>query len=101
MARRWRTNDYNGQTKQEFQKNYTRVRDIVSKSAGDKEKETKLARLQANKITDEHKSLNRARVASELGYENIFEVFFRRAYELGVVPTVEYRDYVLTKLLEE
>ena len=106
MARRWRT-DYNGQTKQEFQKNYTRVKDIVSKSAGDKEKEIKLARLQANKITDEHKALNRARAASELGYDNIFEVFFRRAYALEGVKLAkgqvqsEYRDYVLQKLLSE
>jgi len=99
--RRWRTGEYNGQTKTEFEKNYKRVRDIVSKSEGDQEKQNKLAKLQADKITDEYKALNRARAASELGYENIFELFFRKAYELGSVPTQEYRDYVLTKLLED
>ena len=99
--RRWRAREYNGQTKVEFEKNYKRVRDIVSKSEGDQEKQNKLAKLQAEKITDEYKALNRARAASELGHENIFEVFFRKAYELGSVPTQEYRDYVLTKLLED
>ncbi len=96
--KRWRSM---GQTKIEFEKNYKRVRDIVSKSEGDQEKQNKLAKLQADKITDEYKALNRARTASELGHENIFEVFFRKAYELGSVPTQEYRDYVLTKLLED
>ena len=99
--RQWRSNDYQGQTKLEFEKNYKRVRDIVSKPEGDKEKEVKLAKLQSTKITDEKKALNRARAAEELGHENIFEVFFRRAYELGSVPTQQYRDYVLTKLLSE
>ena len=99
--RRWRLGEYNGQSKAEFEKNYKRVRDIVSKSEGDQEKQNKLAKLQADKITDEYKALNRARASSELGHENIFEVFFRKAYELGSVPTQEYRDYVLTKLLED
>lgn len=100
MARRWK-GDYFGQSKAEFEKNYKRVRDIISKSEGDLEKQNKLAKLQADKITDEHKALNRAKAASELGHDNIFEIFFRKAYELGSVPTQEYRDYVLSKLLEE
>jgi len=49
--KRWRSNDYMGQTKIEFEKNYKRVRDIVSKSEGDQEKQNKLAKLQADKIT--------------------------------------------------
>jgi hypothetical protein len=100
-VRNWRLGEYNGQSKAEFEKNYKRVRDIVSKSEGNQEKQIKLAKLQAYKIIDEYKALNRARAASELGHENIFEVFFVRAYELGSVPTQDYRDYVLTKLLED
>ncbi len=100
MTRSWK-GEFFGQSKSEFEKNFKRVRDIVSKSDGDIEKQNKLAKLQADKITDEHKALNRAKAACDLGHENIFEIFFRRAYELGSVPTQEYRDYVLTKLLEE
>jgi hypothetical protein len=100
MTRRWISNDYNGQSKLEFEKNYKRVRDIVLKSGGDNEKQVSLAKLQAIKITDEFKALNRSRAASELGHENIFEVFFRRAYELGSVEKQAYRDYILTKILD-
>ena len=38
--------------------------------------------------------------AKEIGNEDIFEVFFRRAFELGSVPAQESRDYVISKLLE-
>lgn len=89
---------YNGQTKQEFQKNYTRVRDIVTKSNGDVDKAIGLAKTQANRITDEMKALNRAFAAKELNQEHIFEVFFQRAYELGSVSKQDYRDYKLEKL---
>lgn len=89
-----------GQSKAEFQKNYKRIKDIVDKAQGDKNVEIKLARLQANKITDEAKSINRAMAAKELKNEEVFQVFFRRAYQLGVVKTLDYRDYVLSKLLE-
>lgn len=89
---------YNGQTKQEFQKNYTRVRDIVTKSNGDVDKAVSLAKTQANRITDEMKALNRAFAAKELNQEHIFEVFFQRAYELGSVSKQDYRDYKLEKL---
>lgn len=98
--RQWRTRDYHGQSRIEFQKNYKRVRDIVSKSEGDLEKQKKLAKVQADRITDEYKALNRARAAEELGYEEIFEIFFRRAYELGSVSTVSYRDYIISKLID-
>lgn len=93
--------EYNGQSKAEYHKNFTRIRDIVDKAAGDKFKEEGLASKQAKLITDEWKAINRAKAAKELGHDNIFEIFFRRAYELGSVPTVEYRDYVLNKLLED
>ena len=101
-----------GQTKAEFQKNYTRVKDIMTKSKGDKYTETTLAQRQANAITDEHKAINRAMAAKEIGNEEIFEVFFRRAFQLGsvdgqkhssttkIVIQKEYRDYVIAKLLE-
>lgn len=99
------TGDYNGQTKAEYTKNYTRVRDIFTKCAGDEDKAIRLARTQAIRITDEHKAINRAMVARQLErvenepiYESVFEVFFQRAYELGMVTKQDYRDYQLEKL---
>jgi hypothetical protein len=89
---------WKGQSKAEFEKNYKRVSDIVDKSNGDEEKENSLARTQANKITDEKKCINRAMAAKEMGHENIFEVFFKRAHELGSVSTQDYREYRLSKL---
>jgi len=88
---------YNGQTKSEYLKNYKRVNDMLAKST-DSEQQTRLAQKQANAISDEHKAINRAMVAKELGQEHIFEVFFRKAYELGSVGKQEYRDYQLSKL---
>ena len=92
------TERYNGQTRSEFNKNYQRVRDIVSKSDGDVDRKRSLARVQANRITDEKKAINRAMAARESGEEDIFDVFFRRAYELGEVGKREYREYQLSKL---
>lgn len=89
---------WNGQSKGEFDKNYNRIRDIVSKSAGDKDKEIKLSETQANRIFDEHKAINRAMAAKEMGHENIFEVFFQRAFELGSVSKQDYRNYKLEQL---
>ena len=98
---------YNGQTKSEFDKNYQRVKDIVDKSAGSKERAAVLAQTQANRITDEWKAINRAMAAKQTSYvnntelevyESIFESFFQRAYELGSVSKQEYRDYKLEKL---
>ncbi len=89
---------YNGQTKTEFEKNYKRVDDIVTKSGNDVDKMIRLSHQQALKITDEWKAINRAMVAKERGQEEIFEVFFQRAYELGSVSKQEYREYKLEKL---
>ena len=98
---------YNGQTKSEFDKNYKRVKDIVDKAAGSKERAAVLAQTQANRITDEWKAINRAMAAKQTSYLNntelevydsIFESFFQRAYELGSVSKQEYRDYKLEKL---
>jgi hypothetical protein len=89
---------YNGQTKSEYLKNYKRVNDMLIKAPGDEEAQIRLAQKQANAITDEWKAVNRAVVARELGQEHIFDVFFRKAYELGSVGKGEYRDYQLSKL---
>ena len=92
---------YNGQSSSEFQKNYRRVEDIITKSLGDLNKQEKLAQQQANLIKDEWKAINRAMVAKKLGHMNIYEIFFRKAYELGSVPTQEFREYILSKLLQD
>jgi len=89
---------YNGQTKAEYTKNFTRVKDIMTKSDGDEEKAIRLARAQAVRITDEWKAINRAMAARDLKQEHIFDVFFFRAYELGTVSKQDYRDYQLEKL---
>lgn len=89
---------WNGQTKSEFDKNFKRVSDIWSKSDGDVDKAVSIAKTQANRIHDEFKALNRAMAAKESGYEEIFEVFFHRAYELGSVTKQAYREYKLDKL---
>lgn len=88
-----------GQSKAEFRKNYTRVRDIITKASGDEDKEIALASKQAKLITDEDKAINRAMAAKEIGNERIHDIFFRRAYELGKVSTQEYREYVISKLI--
>jgi hypothetical protein len=101
IMRGLKENQYNGQTKSEFEKNYKRVADIIEKSAGDEEKAIRLASQQAAKITDEWKAINRA-LAAKSGktkiHDAIFEVFFQRAYELGSVSKQEYREYKLDKL---
>ena len=90
-----------GQSDKEYDKNYSRVKDIISKAEGDKDKEIILAERMANLIKDEAKAINRAHAAKQLGYEHLFEIFFRRAYNLGSVSTLDYREYVLSKLLDE
>jgi hypothetical protein len=94
-----RTYYIDGQTRAEHAKNFKRVRDIVTKSAGDVDKKKRLARTQAKLIRVEHKAINRAMAARELGEEEIFDIFFRRAYALGEVGKKEFRDYQLSKLI--
>jgi hypothetical protein len=91
-------NLYNGQTKAEYQKNYKRVKDMLDKAPGDKDAQIRLAQKQALLIRDEWKAINRAMAAKELNQVHIFDIFFRRAYELGSVNKQEYRDYQLEKL---
>ena len=88
---------YTGQSKSEIQKNFKRIEDIMSKSS-DEARQIYLAQTQANKITDEWKAINRAMAAKEMGHEHLFEIFFRRAYELGSVGKQQYREYQLSKL---
>lgn len=90
--------NWSGQTKAEFQKNFKRVSDIVLKSEGYLDKKKRLATTQAKLIRVEHKALNRAMAAKGMGEDEIFDVFFRRAYELGEVGKKEFRDYQLSKL---
>jgi hypothetical protein len=103
-----------GQSKAEFYKNYKRVQDILDKSGSNVDKAKSLAITQANRITDEHKAINRAMAAKELSksYNNeaniekskicidIFDIFFKRAYDLGSVTKQDFRNYQLQKLLE-
>jgi hypothetical protein len=91
------TMKYNGQSKAEFNKNFKRISDIIEKS-DDTAKQSLLAQTQANRITDEWKAINRSMAAKEMGHEHLFEIFFRRAYELGSVGKQEYREYQLSKL---
>jgi hypothetical protein len=70
----------------------------VEKSAGDVDKMISLAKTQANRITNEGKAINRAIAAKKMKHEEIFEVFFQRAYELGSVSKQDYRQYKLEKL---
>lgn len=90
-----------GQSNSELQKNKKRIDDIISKSNGDVEMEIKLAKRQAALITNEYKAINRAMVAKDLGKEEIFHEFFTRAYELGNVGQMEYRLYVIAKIMED
>jgi len=89
--------EYNGQSKSEYEKNHKRILDIINKTS-DIESQERLARTQAHRITDEYKAINRAIVSKELGYEHLFDIFLKRAYELGNVGKQEYRDYQLSKL---
>lgn len=92
--------EYNGQTKKEYEKNFTRIRDIITKADGDKEKALRLAKTQADRIEDEYKAINRSNAAVKLGHEWLADPFFERAYELGSVGKGEYREYKLKKLFE-
>lgn len=89
--------EYNGQSKSEYEKNHKRIIDIINKTS-DIESQERLATTQANRIKDEYKAINRAIVSKELGYEHLFDIFLKRAYELGNVGKQEYRDYQLSKL---
>ena len=85
-------------TEKEYDKNYMRVHDIMTKSAGDDEKALKLAQTQANRISVDNKAISRYRVAESEGFEDIAEVFMKRAYDLGQVDKMTYREYKLNQI---
>lgn len=89
---------YLKQSNADLQKNFNRIKTLVDKNPNDKDKQIQLAENQAMKITTENKAYNRAMAAKELGHEHLFDVFFRRAYELGSVSKQDYRSYKLEKL---
>jgi hypothetical protein len=89
------------QTKKEFTKNEKRIKDIIAKCGGDKEKEISKAKTMANSIDTPEKAYNRGHVAKELGYEHIFEVFYNRAFELGSVTVAEHRDHMIDQILND
>lgn len=86
------------QSQSELDKNKKRIQSIIDRNPFDSEKRSKDATNQANRIKTEEKAFNRSVVAKDMGYEEIFEAFFKRAYELGSVSTKEYRLYKLEKL---
>lgn len=86
----------------EYLKSKKRIQDIITKCTNenyeiDIDRACKLATAMANRIKQEHKALDRYKIASELGYEEIAEVFFKRGYEIGAVGKMEYRDYKINK----
>lgn len=86
------------QSQGEMDKNKKRIQSIIDRNPFNSEKRSNDARNQASKIKTEEKAFNRAVIAKDMGYEDIFEVFFKRAYELGSVSTKDYRLYKLEKL---
>lgn len=89
------------QSRAEFVKNEKRIKDLVAKCDGDKQKEINKAFEMAAKITTPEKAYNRGHVAREMGYEHIFEVFYQKAYELGSVTVAEHRDHQIEKILND
>lgn len=83
----------------EYDKNYKRVHDIMCKADGDIDKAIALAKTQANRISVDNKAISRYRVAEFEGFKEIAEVFMRRAFELGQVDTMTYREYQLEALV--
>lgn len=86
----------------EYIKSRNRIKDIITKCTNennelDIDRACKLAKTMANRIKAEHKALDRYKIAVELGYDEIAEVFFRRGYEIGAVGKMEYRDYKINK----
>lgn len=64
-------------------KDTMRIKDIVSKAAGNVEKAKKLAETMCKLITDKWKALRRARAADMENEHDLAEIFIQRAKELG------------------
>lgn len=88
------------QSKAETAKNAVRIESIIKRAKGDKEKEKLYAQVMADRITEPEKAYNRGFVAKEMGYEHIFEIFHRKAYDVGSVTVAEHRSHLLKKLLK-
>jgi hypothetical protein len=80
------------------EKDRKRIDDIISKSAGDIEKQKKLALQMCNLITTEQKALGRYLVAKEYKIDHLAEIFLERAKELGITGAQEWRKYVIDNL---
>ena len=63
-------------------KDAQRIKDIVTKSGGDKTKEIRLAKAMADKITSKQKAIRRAEAAAEIGNIPVEKVFRERAAKL-------------------
>jgi len=90
---------YSYMNSKEYDKNYMRVHDIMRKANGDIDKAIALAKTQASRISVDNKAISRFRVAEHEGFKEIAEVFMRRAFELGQVDTMTYREYQLKSLV--
>ncbi len=66
-------------------KDYDRIRNLISKSGKNVEKENMFARNMAKAITDDQKSFRRYMAAKEIGGENweVTQIFLERALELN------------------
>jgi len=71
------------------EKDTQRIKDIITKAKGSKEKELALSQSMANKIGDGRKALQRAAAASALDREDIADIFTARAKGLGIVEETE------------
>lgn len=65
------------------QKDYQRIKDLISLSTSDFEKGFKATQKQVNSITDGAKAFRRGKAADELGYSGIANMFYKKANELG------------------
>lgn len=95
--------EFKPQSTSELEKNFKRIKDIVvnpkTKVKNDVEKQIKLARTQANRITTPEKAYNRGYAAKELGYDYLFDIFYERAFELNAVSVAEIREHNIRNLL--
>ena len=97
------------QSPKDLAKNKDRIKKLVEDHGETKEKLHIHARKMANAITKPEKAYNRGWAAKEMGYEDIFEIFYQRAYDLGTVNNgellgvgvAEHRDHQMEKILKD
>ena len=66
-------------------KDTMRIKDIVRKAAGDEFKAKSLAQTMCRLIKDSYKALRRARAAERENEQDLADIFFKRATELGAL----------------